>query len=61
MRVMISDQEIIKDDNRAGMVYSNSRTDRNLQEIRSLLGPDWEYIDNGRADKDRFAEALEVS
>jgi len=60
-RVMIPDQEIVEDDKRAGVVYSESRTDLNLQEILSLLGPDWEYIDNGRTDKDRFAEALTVS
>jgi len=58
---MIPDQEIVEDDKRAGVVYSESRTDLNLQEILSLLGPDWEYIDNGRTDKDRFAEALTVS
>ena len=62
VRVMIPDQEIVEDaDARAGVVYSESRTDRDLQEILSLLGPDWEYIDDGRTDKDRFAEALTVS
>ncbi len=61
VRVMIPDQEIIEDDEQAGVVYSESRTDRDLQEILSLLGPDWEYIDNGRTDKDRFAEALTES
>lgn len=61
VRVMIPDQEIVGDDEQAGVVYSESRTDRNLQEILSLLGPDWEYIDNGRTDKDRFAETLTVS
>lgn len=61
VRVMIPDQEIVEDDEQTGMVYSESRTDRDLQEILSLLGPDWEYIENGRTDKDRFAEALTVS
>lgn len=61
VRVMIPDQEIVEDDEQTGIVYSESRTDRDLQEILSLLGPDWEYIENGRTDKDRFAEALTVS
>jgi hypothetical protein len=61
VRVMISDQEIVANDEQVGVVYSESRTDRNLQEILSLLGPDWEYIANGGTDKDRFAEALAVS
>jgi hypothetical protein len=61
VRVMIPDQEIIEDNEQGGVVYSESRTDQNLQEILSLLGSDWEYIDNGRTGKDRFAEALTVS
>lgn len=61
VRVVIPDQEIVEDDEQAGVVYSESRTDRNLQEILSLLGPDWKYIDDGRTDKDRFAEALTLS
>ena len=63
VRVTIPDQEIIEenDDKQPSVVYSESRTDRNLQEILSLLGPNWEYIENGRTDKDRFAEALAVS
>ena len=62
VRVMIPDQEIVEHDNaRAGVVYSESRTDRDLQEIISLLGPAWVNIDDGRTDKDRFAEALTVS
>ena len=63
VRIMIADQEIVEenDDKQPGVVYSESRTDRNLQEILSLLGPNWEYIENGLTDKDRFAEALTVS
>ena len=61
VRVMIADQEIVADAEQVGVVYSESRTERNLKEILSLLGPDWEYIENGHTDKERFAEALMVS
>ncbi len=61
VRIMIADQEIVDDAEQAGVIDSESRTERNLKEILSLLGPDWEYIENGHTDKERFAEALTAS
>jgi len=57
VRVIIPDEEIMAAD--VGEVeHTGSKTDQILAEINALLGPDYKYIDDGRTDKERFAEEI---
>lgn len=60
VRVELPDEEVeaLATEKKGVTRKRNGNVDRALEEIDIILGPDYQYIDDGKTDKQRFAEGL---
>lgn len=63
VRVIVPDKEIMAEEvtTREEVSGKSTRTSRLVARLRSIRGEVFSYRDNGKSDKERFSEELELS
>ena len=56
--IIIADDEVVKDDDKFIESSLSPETLSLIDQLSNVLGPDYNYKDNGKTDKERFADEL---
>jgi hypothetical protein len=58
--ITVADDEVIADNNKLIELSLSPETSRLINKMREIRGEERQYLDNGKTDKERFADELEA-